>query len=250
MNLDRIIAVRNDKTIYHDGDRCVKSFNENYKKHDIMNEARNHALLEESGLNVPEFIGVEKINGKWSIVSEFISGKTLTELMEENPGKRAEYMELFVDLQLSVHKKRGTLLNRQDDQFKRRIDSSDLPATVRYSLATVIDDIPNRTYQICHGDFTPSNIIVKEDGTPYIIDWSHAALGNVKADMALSYLLFWMRGKIDLAAMYLKILGEKAGIEEEEVLFWMPVVAASLYAKCSNEEREFLLSWINDIHHN
>ena len=103
MNLDRIIAVRNDKTIYHDGDRCVKSFNENYRKHDIMNEARNHALLEESGLNVPEFIGVEKINGKWSIISEFISGKTLTELMEENSEKRAEYMELFVDLQLSVH---------------------------------------------------------------------------------------------------------------------------------------------------
>ena len=250
MNLDRIIAVRNDKTIYHDGDHCVKMFNANYKKHDIINEARNHALLEESGLRVPEFISVEKINGKWSIVSEFISGKTLMELMEEEPEKREAYMALFVDLQLSVHEKKGTLLNRQFDQFARRIDSSDLPATTRYYLLSCMEKLPNTERQICHGDFTPSNIIVDEDGVPYIVDWSHASLGNAKADMALSYLLFWMRGKIDLAAMYLRVLCEKAGIGEAAVMAWMPVVAASLYAKCSDEEREFLLSWINDIHHN
>ena len=28
MNLDRIIAVRNNKTVYRDGDRCLKVFNE------------------------------------------------------------------------------------------------------------------------------------------------------------------------------------------------------------------------------
>ena len=27
MNLDRVIAVRNNKTIYRDGDRCIKVFN-------------------------------------------------------------------------------------------------------------------------------------------------------------------------------------------------------------------------------
>ena len=30
MKLDRVIAVRNNKTIYRDGDRCVKVFNERY----------------------------------------------------------------------------------------------------------------------------------------------------------------------------------------------------------------------------
>ena len=28
MKLDRIIAVRNNKTIYRDGDKCIKVFNE------------------------------------------------------------------------------------------------------------------------------------------------------------------------------------------------------------------------------
>ena len=40
MNLDRVIAVRNAKTIYRDGDQCVKVFNENYSKADILNEVK------------------------------------------------------------------------------------------------------------------------------------------------------------------------------------------------------------------
>lgn len=30
MNLDRIIAVRNNKTVYHDGDKCLKVFDKTY----------------------------------------------------------------------------------------------------------------------------------------------------------------------------------------------------------------------------
>ena len=43
MNLDRVIAVRNTKTIYRDGDKCVKVFNNNYSKADVLNEALNQA---------------------------------------------------------------------------------------------------------------------------------------------------------------------------------------------------------------
>ena len=30
MNLDKIIAVRNEKTVYRDGDRCLKVFGAGY----------------------------------------------------------------------------------------------------------------------------------------------------------------------------------------------------------------------------
>ena len=58
MNLDRVIAVRNTKTIYRDGDHCVKVFNENYSKADILNEALNQARIEETGLHIPKILGV------------------------------------------------------------------------------------------------------------------------------------------------------------------------------------------------
>ena len=98
MNLDRVIAVRNNKTIYRDGDRCIKVFNEEYSKADVLNEALNQARIEETGLNSPKVLEVTMIDGKWAIVSEFIKGKTLSQLMEENPEKKAEYIELLVDL--------------------------------------------------------------------------------------------------------------------------------------------------------
>ena len=43
MNLDKIIAVRNEKTVYRDGDRCLKVFGAGYSKADVLSEATNHA---------------------------------------------------------------------------------------------------------------------------------------------------------------------------------------------------------------
>ena len=48
MKLDRVIAVRNNKTIYRDGDRCVKVFNEDYSKADVLNEALNQARIDKT----------------------------------------------------------------------------------------------------------------------------------------------------------------------------------------------------------
>ena len=43
MKLEKIIAVRNNKTIYRDGDKCIKVFNEGFSKADVLNEALNQA---------------------------------------------------------------------------------------------------------------------------------------------------------------------------------------------------------------
>ena len=54
MKLDRVIAVRNNKTIYRDGDRAIKVFGADYSKADVLNEALNQARIEETGLNIPK----------------------------------------------------------------------------------------------------------------------------------------------------------------------------------------------------
>ena len=90
MKLDRVIAVRNNKTVYRDGDRCIKVFDANYSKADVLNEALNQARIEETGLNIPKIEEVTKVDGKWAIISTFIEGKTLQQLMDENPDKLDE----------------------------------------------------------------------------------------------------------------------------------------------------------------
>ena len=77
MKLEKVIAVRNDKTVYRDGDLAVKVFNEDYSKADVLNEALNQARVEETGLRIPKLIEVTKVDCKWASVTELIPGKKL-----------------------------------------------------------------------------------------------------------------------------------------------------------------------------
>lgn len=246
MKLDRIIAVRNNKTIYRDGDLCMKVFGEDFSKADILNEALNQARVEETGLNIPKIQEVTMIDGKWAIVSDYIKGKTLRRLMDENPDKKNEYLNDFVDLQIEMHKKTCPKLYKLKDKMSDKISQTDLSATVRYELHTRLNGMPKHN-KLCHGDFNPSNIIITDDGTPYILDWSHATQGNASADAARTYLLFWLAGDITGAKKYLDLFCEKSDTAMQYVQKWMPIVAASQTVKGNDKEREFLNSWINVV---
>ena len=246
MKLDRVIAVRNNKTIYRDGDVCVKVFNDDYSKADVLNEALNQARIEETGLNIPKVLEVTMVDGKWAIVSEYIKGKTLAQLMAEDEDKKSEYLELLVDLQLEVQSKTSPLLNKLKDKMNRKIAQSDLEATTKYDLHTRLEGMPKHN-KVCHGDFNPSNIIIAEDGTAYILDWSHATQGNASADAARTYLLFWLSGDINGAKEYLELFCKKSNTAMQYVQKWMPIVAASQSVKGNEKEREFLLTWANVV---
>lgn len=246
MKLDNIISTRKDKTIYRDGDRCIKVFDENYSKADILNEALNQARIEETGLNIAKIQEVTMIDGKWAIVTDFIEGKTLAELMEENPDKTQEYLELLVELQLTVHSKTCPLLNKLKDKMNRKISESSLDATTRYELHTRLEGMPKHK-KVCHGDFNPSNIIITADGTPYILDWAHATQGNASADVARTYLLFCLAGKEEIGKKYLNLFCKKSNTAKQYVQKWMPIVAASQSVKGNEKEREFLLSWCDVV---
>ena len=72
---DKILALRNSKTIYRHGDKVIKVFDETFSKADILNEALNQARVEETGLNIPKLLEVTTIDGKWALVIEYIEGK-------------------------------------------------------------------------------------------------------------------------------------------------------------------------------
>lgn len=243
MKLDRVIAIRNNKTVYRDGDRCIKVFNSEYTKADVLNEALNQARIEETGLNIPKILEVTMINGKWAIVSEFIKGQTLSQLIKECPEKKSEYIDLLINLQSEIHSKSCPLLNRLKDNLRRKIADTDLDATVRYDLHNRLGSMP-RHNKVCHGDLIPSNIIIDEQGVPYILDWSHATRGNASADVARTFLLFWLNGDISGAQIYLDKFCEKNNISKQYIQQWMPIVAAAELVRCSGNEREFLMSWI------
>lgn len=247
MKLEKVIAVRNSKTIYRDGDYAIKVFDEGYSKSDILNEALNIARVEETGLSIPGVDSVTMIDGKWAIVTDFIEGKTLARLMSEDHENYARYMERLVDIQLEMHAvKAPDMLNKLQDKMKKKIAQTGLDATTRYELDARLHSMPKHN-KLCHGDYNPSNVVIKPDGSYAILDWAHATQGNASADAARTYLLFWLGGDIEGAEMYLNLFCKKSDTAKQYVQKWLPIVAASQSVKGKEEEKEFLMHWVNVV---
>ncbi|MFI3166078.1 MAG: phosphotransferase [Bacillota bacterium] len=243
MKLEKIIAVRTAKTVYVDGDTAIKVFDESYPKANVLNEALNHARVEETELNVPKILSVSETDGKWAIAMENVKGKLLSEYMAEDFDK---YLDMFVELQIAVHGEKCALLPSHKEKMTRKIAEADLSATEKYDLHTHLEAMPKHK-KLLHGDFNPSNIIVTEDGKAFIIDWAHATQGNASADVARTYLLFWLDGNIDGAEKYLEKFCEKTDTAKQYVQKWLPIVAASQMVKGKPEQKEFLKSWIGVV---
>lgn len=243
MNPEKILAVRTLKTIYKDRQTVMKVFHSGYKKADVLNEALNQARIEDTDIAIPKIISVAKLDEKWVITSEFIKGKTLSQLMQENPEEMEKYLEAFVDTQIHMHDQEPPLLNKLNDKLDREIEKSELNATTRYELRMRLETLPGPSC-ICHGDFNPSNIIVTDKNEYYILDWSHVSTGNKLADVARTYLLLWNDFEAEIAKKYIDSYCMKANVSFEEINQWLPIVAASQSTKGNPKEKEFLLSWL------
>lgn len=246
MSLEHIVAKRSDKTIYHYENKLIKLFDESYSVANVLNEALNQARIEETGLNIPSLQEVTKMDNKWVISMDYIDGKTLEELIQEHPEKTDEYLRIFVDTQIEMHTKRSTLLRKLHDKMADKIDETNLDSSVKFDLKSKLAGFEKHN-KVLHGDYQLSNVIVRNDGKVFIVDWSHATQGNASADVAMSYLLMKMDGKNELAEKYLDLFCEKTNTDKHYVQTWVPIVAGSHLNKCKSEHKAMLESFINVV---
>lgn len=244
MNLEKILCVRPSKTIYIDGDKVIKVFNSNYSKSDVLNEALNLARVEETGLNVPKLDEVTKIDGKWAISYDYIKGKSLAQLIKENPEQTNHYLDIFTDVQLQMHSKQNPLLHKVKDKYRRLINDSDAIATVRYSLYSSLDALPKHV-KLLHCNYIPENVIVNTQGVPYIIDWAHATQGDSSTDIAESYIALILANNVQFAEDYLELMCQKSNVTKDSVMAWLPIICTIYMSKCDATKKDILLKYLN-----
>ena len=247
MKTDKILATRTHKIIYKVGDTAVKVFDKNYPKADVLNEALNQARVEETGLPIPRVLGVNVTeDGTWCITSDYVEGRTLQEIMDEDPKNLDKYMRDFVALQLEVHSKKAPLLTKLKDKWDGKIISlTAISATVRYELRTRLSSMPKHT-KVLHGDFNPTNVIVDAKGQYHILDWSHATQGNASADAATTYLLFALHDQ-KMADLYMDTFCEMSDTAKQYVQRWLPITAASRLGKGIPGEKDLLEKWLDVV---
>lgn len=229
MDFERIIAVRTNKTVYRDQDLVIKSFDDDFTKADILNEAMNQARLENYGLNVPKVRKVVVDGENSQIISDYIEGKTLDRLYRET-GDINEYIDILAKLHAEVHENETNDLESLTESIDRKVMSSDLSATERFDLHEKLSGMESG-HTLCHGDFSLENVIITEDREAYILDWSHLKRGLREADVALSFVILSDAYGEDAAARYLESYGKIHEISEEDVAEWAGIIRQSGYVR-------------------
>ncbi len=163
LNLDRILAVRTGVTVYRAGSDCLKLFGRGARLSEVLTEAANQALARELGAKVPEIREVTVLDGRPVLVSEFIRGKTLAQLLAESPERSDEIIKRLADAVKSL--------------ARIKIPDGTLEATPAHLKGD----------RLVHGELTLENVLASEDGD-FILDWASASRGSEYADAALTAL--------------------------------------------------------------
>lgn len=243
MKWDAIIAQGEKVDIYRQGDRAIKVFKADIPKTTVLYEALTQARVEETGLHVPKIYEVFKTDGLWAIEMDHIEGKTMQEVMDKNSDNIDALLEEMVDLHLEIHSKFSPMMNKLKDILIADIKALDsINNDCKYELLTRLDSMPKHK-KLCHGNFTPSNIIVQGDKI-YVVDWFSASQGNASADVARTYLLFALQSQ-EIADKYLNLFCQKTDTDKRYVQAWIPIVAAGQLKQNKPEEKELLMKWVD-----
>lgn len=241
--LDNLEVERKNKSVYSEDGKTIKLFAENYPSSKVLNEAINLAKVEENtDLQIPKLVEVGKIGNRWALVMEYIEGTPLNKLMDAHPERIEAYLTFLAEVQIYISSKTVSMLPVLKEKYRRKIsESKELSEDAKFELLQRLNGMKNHT-KLCHGDFSPSNVIIKSDGKYAIIDWAHATQGNASADIAKTYINFASNNRQEMGDKYLDIISEKSKINKEYIQRWLPIVAAA-YLDQENENKELLKKW-------
>ena len=241
--LDNLEVERKNKSVYSEDGKTIKLFAENYPSSKVLNEAINLAKVEEStDLQIPKLVEVGKIGNRWALVMEYIEGTPLNKLIDAHPERIDAYLTFLAEVQIYISSKTVSMLPVLKEKYRRKItESKELSEDAKFELLQRLNGMKNHT-KLCHGDFSPSNVIIKSDGKYAIIDWAHATQGNASADIAKTYINFASNNRQEMGDKYLDIISEKSKINKEYIQRWLPIVAAA-YLDQENENKEKKKKW-------
>ena len=219
IKLKNLIAESEIYNTYESDGLSVRAYNKPEFKEKCLYAALAHARVEtalvNSSIKIPTLREVSVVDGKWAIATDFVKGKTMKELMEENPERKDKYLSQFIDIQCEIHAQTMPLLSKLKDKIARQIKSlTEIDDIKKYELLTRLDSMPKHI-KLCHGNFEPKDVIINDEGT-YVINWGSARQGNASADVARTYLLF-CRNYPDLAYAYLYKWCAKTGTSKKYV---------------------------------
>lgn len=220
--------------------RVVRLYSGNMAAEKAVNEFRVMSRLFDAGYPVPEVFHLEKDEntlGKPFIIMERINGHNMTEdLLRGSEEEFKSLMTIFIRLWVDLHNLDVTLL------FSGYFDTRGTPGYINRTLARARKNIeehdigwlgpvldwldehktgvsPERL-SIIHRDFHPDNVMLREDGTPVVIDWGAVTVGDYRDDLAWTMLLASTYWDPAVGKIILETYKEVSGREIRDIEFF------------------------------
>ena len=179
------------------------------------------AQLHRVGFPVPKVYWLEIVKstlGKPFVIMEKVNGQSMGEALNESENTKKTMLRLFCKIFVDLHRLDVTpfvsnrvivsdpsvyeinnpygYLNKLLADFKRGMASLitddrafDLLNKIISWLEERKSSAPSRRWSLAHLDYHPYNILIRNDGTPFVIDWTNFDITDYRLDLAWTLLL-------------------------------------------------------------
>lgn len=226
----------------------------------LLNEIEIMKSLSNTVVHVPKVYEFLTIEGRSAVVVERIFGDTMLTDLRKHPLSILNKAKVLASLHISLAQN-GTVNNLKPMKSRARFltGSTDLlKPELKAFVYGLIDELPEGN-ELCHGDFHPGNILMKESKN-FIIDWFGAYKGDLLSDVAHTYLIltnvprfsginpirhFVMKqsGSL-LARKYLRAFKKQRPFDESVFSKWLVVKAAERISYGLPTEKPRLFAFI------
>lgn len=184
----RKISSKPQSDVFVLGDQSVlKLFNNKVPLDAIEREARLCAHLRARGLPVPQVDDcvVMADDGRHGLIMERIVGTPLSKLFGRRLIDVASLTRRMAAIHHLVHGVAAVEgLPSQRDRLRERIARAGrISMRERQQLLALLEVLPDAN-QLCHGNFQPSNVMLRAGCEPIILSWGDAANGSAACDVA------------------------------------------------------------------
>ena len=241
---------RRSKIYALDDNRILKLYDKNFPKKRISDEFQKAQIVYAlSGIHNPKPIEVKEERGRTGIVFERVHGTALMNLFQKLPWLYFAYAQKIISIHKTIHAVQASDLPSQQEEFTQTISESDkLTQSDKERLLRILNE-PHESV-LCHGDFHHGNLIKRNDGTFFVIDWMDVFSGDYRLDVALTavnavvsdapaHVPAFYRKAYDLLKRILK-LDERYirfyGLEHEDMTRFLFLAAGIHLARCNKAD--------------
>jgi Ser/Thr protein kinase RdoA (MazF antagonist) len=229
--------------VYRDGDRVLKVF-ENATFEYIEQMVQNLRFIYDSGIPTPKVYGIRRINDtETALETEYLAEKPFDREgigAEERKAALREVIRLqrvFAGVN-APHLPDFTAYLRSEIKRNRHLSDK-----TKEAVDGIIVRLDKGKTAFCHGDVHTRNFLYDGERL-YVIDCENPFRGDPAADACMMY-FYEMRFKPAFAEFYLNEFCAATGIGKDELLAWLPVIAAYQSDINDDKDRAFILKTLD-----